>query len=221
LFKAILPVEFGDGKEMYTAVLSIIQKISPVLSKMIHDNWEYKPFSIVLPNEIHVLCPMLEEMLYGAKGIKVLEQVSHRELMKIDPDHSSLQFRFEKTFFRKWGNINFPLPDPHSIIFSWKQRWNSLFPEKIDVELPGYEEKKRFPVRIGYANIVTHSFTVSGYPAFTAFTGTVRLVSDQSFAKEFHMLARFAEYAGTGAKTTMGAGITKILSGEENADDGK
>ena len=216
MFKAILPVEFDDGKVMYSAVLAMIQKVSPVLSAMIHDNPCYRPFSLVLPNRIHVLCPMLEQMIGGLDGIEIIEKQDYRDLMHIQPDGQSIQFKFEKTFFRRHGNINLPIPDPFSILVSWKQRWNDIFPEKIETEIPKPDEQKRFPVWIAYANIVTHSYKVADYPAYTVFTGQVRLKSDSYFLQTFHTLARFAEYAGTGAKTTMGAGITKIVGGEEN-----
>ena len=214
MFKAILPVEFNDGKVMYSAVLKMIEKTSPVLSKMIHDNPKYRPFSIVLPNRIHVLCPMLEQMIGSINGLEIIEMQDYRELLTHKSERASTQFRFEKTFFRNWGNVNYPLPDPFFIIMSWKQRWNELLPEKINVELPAPSEQKRFPARIAYANIVTHSYQISSYPTFTVFTGNVRINPDASFTKEFYMLSRFAEYAGTGAKTTMGAGVTTIVKDE-------
>lgn len=216
MFKAILPVEFDDGKVMYSAVLAMIQKVSPVLSAMIHDNPRYRPFSLVLPNRIHVLCPMLEQMIGGLDGIEIIEKQDYRELMHIQPDGQSIQFKFEKTFFRRYGNINLPIPDPFSILVSWKQRWNDIFPEKIEVEVPYPHETTRFPVHIVYANIVTHSYKIADYPTYTVFSGQVRLKSDTSFLNTFHTLARFAEFAGTGAKTTMGAGITRIVDGEGN-----
>lgn len=211
MFKAILPLEFDDGKIMYSAVLKMIEKASPVLSKMIHDNPKYRPFSTALPNRIHVLCPMLEQMIGGLNGIEIVEKLDYTELLKCNAERASTQFYFEKTFFRNWGNVNYPLPDPFSIITSWKQRWNELFPEKINVALPAATEKKRFPARVAYANIVTHSYQISSYPTFTVFTGNVRINPDASFTQEFYVLSRFAEFSGTGAKTTMGAGVTTIV----------
>lgn len=211
MFKANLPVEFNDGKLMYSAVLKMIEKTSPVLSKMIHDNRNYRPFSIVLPNKIHVICPMLEQMIGGLDGIEITEHIDYRDLLKGNKGRVSTQFHFEKTFFRKWGNINYPLPDPLMILTSWKQRWNEIFPDKIDIEIPTYEENKRFPAKIVYANVVTHAYRIADYPTFTVFSGDVRIKPDLSIANEFHALSHFAEYAGTGAKTTMGAGGTTIV----------
>lgn len=214
MLKLRLPVQFEDGREMYGAVLAMINKTSPPLATMIHENVKYKPFSIELPDIVNALDLQTEAVFRDIPNVEVIREIDYRELLKTEPQKSA-QFRFQDVLNRSHG-INYPVADPAKLILSLKNRWNSLFPEKIQMVLPQAWER---PDQMGgqflklvYADTSTRSLKIGDWPAYITLCGNVRIkaVGDDEYRRNFMTLARFAEYAGTGSKTTMGCGVTRL-----------
>jgi CRISPR-associated endoribonuclease Cas6 len=208
-----LPIQFQDGKEMYNAVLAIIHKTSPVLSKMIHDNFDYNPFSLELPDIVNVIGLEIEPIFKELKGIEIIDEKSHVELLNTEYKNVSVLLQFHNTTFRTQG-FDVPLPIPERILTSLKERWNQLYPEKLNIPIPfpGGRSKNRTIVK--FANIHTTKHRIGEYHPFTAFYGKVGLKAfgDEDYIHQFNVLMRFAEFSGIGHKRPMGMGVVKILA---------
>lgn len=217
LLKIKLPIAFDDGKAMYDAVLAIINKKSPVLSKMIHDNMFYNPFSLQLPDVICVLGLEIVPLFKNLEGIKILEEKSHLDLLNDTYNNVSVLLQFQNTTFRQKG-YDVPLPVPELILNSLKERWNELFPEKIDIPIPFARENTRTKTVVKFANIHTAKHKIGDYHPYTVFYGKVGLKAfgNSDYIHQFNVLMRFAEWAGIGTKRSMGMGVVRILAdGEE------
>lgn len=218
MLKVRLPIQFQDGKEMYDAVLAIIHKKSPVLSKMIHDNFDYNPFSLELPDIVNVIGLELEPIFKELDGIEILDEKSHVELLNTKYNNVSVLLQFHNTTFRYQG-FDVPIPIPSRILTSLKERWNQLYPEKIDIPIPFPGEKKvKNHTIVKFANIHTTRHRIGNYHPFTCFYGKVGLKAfgSDEYIHQFNVLMRFAEWSGVGHKRPMGMGVVKILAdGEE------
>lgn len=212
--------KFSDGKEIYDAALRLINSVSPKFAAFIHATPTFKPFSTVLPDIVTILEPILEGMIKQVPGINVIDEFNYRDCFT-EVNQRLIKLYFEKTFFKR-AQTSYPLPDPWKIISSWKNRWNSIFPEKISIRLPLEHNTENERIELHYVNINTKKVVISDYrPTYYTFCGYVKFkwLGNDDELKQLWALARFAEFAGTGAKTTMGCGITKIIKeeGEANA----
>ncbi len=211
MIRARLPGKCADGKQIYSIALQIINRQAPQYAKFIHATHDYNPFSTVLPDTINILDPALEVIFKQVPNVEIIDERDHRETTpELD---GFIGLYFKDTFFRT-AQVSLPLPDPWRIIRSWKIRWNSLFGDKVSIELPiDGPRKDSERIQIRQAKIVTNCVRIADYRPYYAFTGHVRLkwLGSEKELRELWMLARFAEYAGTGAKTTMGCGVTKVV----------
>lgn len=213
MLKIRLPVEFKDGKEMYDAVLAMINKQSPVLAKTIHNDHNYNPFSLELPNIVKVLGLELEPFFKGLAGIEILEDKSHLNLLNDSYTNKSVLLQFRNTTFRTQG-FDIPLPTPERILVSLKERWNQLFPEKINIQIPFTHERAKNNTVVKFLNIHSTRHRVGDYHPFTSFYGKVGLkaIGDKQYMHQFNVLMRFAEWSGVGHKRPMGMGVVKLLA---------
>ncbi len=123
--------------------------------------------------------------------------------------------RFEMEFFTptafRRGDHDLPLPLPELVFGSYLQRARKLFP---DPEIPA-ELTHQLPelVYLARHNIRSAPF-FSGSSKVTGFVGTAEFVIPQKapdeLARWIHWLAHLAFYLGTGRKTTMGMGMTRL-----------
>lgn len=211
MLRVKLPIEYSDGKDIHSAALALIGAASPAMAKYTHQTQEFNPFSTILPDQVCILEPSIEFAVMQLPNIKILNQVNYRECFTGDGDEF-IVLRFQNTFFRN-GQTSYPLPDPWMMIKSWKQRWNSLVPDRISLELPIYGKRYNERVQIRYTNISTQRVLIADYRPYYAFSGVVKLkwIGSERELRDLWALARFAEFSGSGAKTTMGCGVTKIL----------
>lgn len=210
-----LPIQFDDGKTMYSAVLAMINKTAPTLAKMIHEVPTYIPFSLELPDIVNVVDPTLE-VISASWGLEEVKSLNHLDCFD-GPINESLSLEFKHTYFRK-GGISYPLPDPWMIIKNWKDRWNSIFSERISLDIPIYgSRKKENDMEIQFANLRIQQVRIENYRPMAACSGRLRMAwkGDKQGLRNVWALARFSEYAGTGAKTSMGCGVTRIESRRE------
>ena len=111
------------------------------------------------------------------------------------------------------NRLHLPLPLPSLMFRSWLERWNHFAPVYL-----GSDELIEYlatSVPITRHNIQTRSLTVhSG--RITGFTGHVSLQilhsTEPLIANVTNLLVEYARFAGTGMKTRLGMGQTKIQS---------
>ncbi|UYM81180.1 CRISPR system precrRNA processing endoribonuclease RAMP protein Cas6 [Heyndrickxia coagulans] len=221
MLKIKLPIQFDDGKAMYDAVLAIIHKHSPVLSKMVHDNHEYNPFSIELPDIVNVIGLEIEPFFKNLNGIEILRDVSYKDLLNKKYDNVTILVQFNNTTFSRKG-YDTPIPDPNHILQSLKDRWNQLFPDKIDIKIPFHGDNTREYTVIKFLNIHSATQKIADYRPYTVFYGKVgfKFYGDEAYVQKANILFRFAEFAGVGLKRQMGMGVTKILAkGDAKTND--
>lgn len=212
MLKIKLPIQFTDGKQMYDGVLAMINRISQPLARQIHEDMQYNPFHIELPDLLFSLSIELDAVMKAIPGIEVLEEKSHTELLTGKPeDYFTLQMDKVTFRFRGWYN---PIPDSCAILASLKNNWNALYPEKIRIPIPTFGEKSRIFTRVVRQNTITEKITTVPYPNIVAFKGKVALKSyqDADYIKEFSTLIRYGEWSGVGAHRSMGMGKMRIVS---------
>ncbi len=115
------------------------------------------------------------------------------------------------TVFRR-GSRDLLLPEPKLIFKGLIRKWQAYSDLKIDIDLREYIEDKVFisGVWIGSRRV---EFSSGGWVG--GFTGRVILGFDseeERVLKWLNTLARFAEFAGVGRKTTMGFGQVRFHS---------
>lgn len=211
MLKVRLPIKFDDGKQMYDAVLAIINKKSPVMATMIHDNISYNPFSLELPDIVNVLGLEIEPIFKSLDGIEIIAEKSHLDLLNDKYSQTSYSLMFQNTTFRT-DRCEVPLPMPDKIILSLKERWNQLYPEKISIAIPFPGERSKNFTFVRFANIRTTNHRIGDYHPYICFSGKVELKSygSDEYLHQFNVLMKFAEWAGVGHKRPMGMGVVKM-----------
>ncbi|RMH34897.1 MAG: CRISPR system precrRNA processing endoribonuclease RAMP protein Cas6 [Gammaproteobacteria bacterium] len=135
-------------------------------------------------------------------------QLANQRLFgKEQPKSWRLRFETPAAFHGSAGHLPFPLPD--SLVKSWLRRWNAFAPIALPDDLSDRTRSgvvvsaynlKTVPVRHGKRLIVGCTgweklYTVNLHPAMRA---------------ALNLLAHYAFYCGSGAKTTQGMGMTRI-----------
>ena len=181
------------------------------LSEALNNSW-----LPALPDEIE-----LAGMHWGVTGhttdpaehpwageISYSKLASQRLFGKETPKTWQLRFVTPTTFHGTAGHLPFPLPD--SLVKSWLRRWNAFAPIALPEDLPDLVRNgvvvsayrlKTIPVRHGKRLIVGCAgreklYAASLHPAMRA---------------ALNVLAHYAFYCGSGAKTTQGMGMTRLL----------
>jgi CRISPR-associated endoribonuclease Cas6 len=121
------------------------------------------------------------------------------------------------TAFKK-GRFDQPLPSPELVFKSLLKKWNFFSGIRIETPMSKYFRES---IHISGLWIRTKKVELSRLGKFTGFTGRVVYYLDvphEEPRRIVNALARFAEFAGIGRKTTMGFGkvtYVKQVSGEE------
>ena len=122
----------------------------------------------------------------------------------------SIKLKFlSPTTFRSGGR-NLPLPLPHLVFGSLIEGWNSFAPFAIGSEVKEFIERA---VVISGFRLHSELVSIAGGKQ-VGFMGhcTYTVTEENPFALAcLHLLADFAFYCGTGAKTTMGMGQTRRI----------
>jgi len=117
----------------------------------------------------------------------------------------------------KRGGADHPLPEPELIFRSLIRKWVAFsdFPLSVDLR-----KVIREGIFVSGAWIRTVKFELSEKARAVGFTGRVVLFvdsKDEEVLKWINALARFAEFAGVGRKTTMGMGKVRFGGKEETS----
>jgi len=109
------------------------------------------------------------------------------------------------------GRNRLPLPIPYLMFRSWLERWNQFAPVYL-----GSEELLAFlndAIILKSHNIQTRLFRLAN-GCVNGFTGKVTLQvlnsTEPLLANVAHLLVSYAQFAGTGMKTRLGMGLTKV-----------
>ena len=121
-----------------------------------------------------------------------------------------LFFRTPTTFRQDHGNL--PLPMPRLVFRNYWKTWNLYSPVYLGEELSDIIEKTLLLKR---HDIKTRMVNFGGKHGEVGFIGVCEFAIhrrlDSVFVLMMNLLADFAFYCGTGAKTTMGMGQTKRI----------
>jgi CRISPR-associated endoribonuclease Cas6 len=159
-----------------------------------------------LPWRITGIARMPEEHPWAGQ-IPYSQLASEHLFMSRPPKSWRLRFETPAAFHGSAGHLPFPLPD--SLIRSWMRRWNAFAPIALPDDLPQMVREsvvvsayslKTVPVRHGKRLIVGAAgwfklYAVNLHPAMRA---------------AVNLLAHYAFYCGSGAKTTQGMGMTVL-----------
>jgi CRISPR-associated endoribonuclease Cas6 len=114
------------------------------------------------------------------------------------------------TVFRSGGKRNNVFPEPALVFGSYWNKWQALSPVKMDDALNSYFEK----ISVTRYRLETGIWDFGSYQE-VGFSGTCRFEIDPSIPDDkkacINALADFAQFCGTGAKTTMGMGQTQRI----------
>ncbi len=122
------------------------------------------------------------------------------------PDTLEVEFVSPTTF--KSNQVHVPLPLPEHVWGSWLRRWNALSPASLPRETRALDEARLALSRYKLETRVVHYEKA----AWIGFTGVCRfriLSDDEFWLRLCNLLADFAFYCGTGAKTSFGMGQTR------------
>jgi len=121
-----------------------------------------------------------------------------------------LQF-LSPTAFRSGGKRNVVFPEPELVFGSYLNRWQAFSPVTLDDSVASWFDR----IVVARYQLETHILNFGSYQE-VGFTGRCRYELDKNTPEEvalaLNALADFAFYCGTGAKTTMGMGQTRIQS---------
>jgi CRISPR-associated endoribonuclease Cas6 len=112
------------------------------------------------------------------------------------------------TVFRSGGKRNNIFPEPTMVFGSYWNKWQALSPVKLEDDLNSYFDK----INITRYRLESKIWDFGSYQE-VGFAGVSRFEIDKNVPEEkivfINALADFAQFCGTGAKTTMGMGQTR------------
>jgi len=112
------------------------------------------------------------------------------------------------TVFRSGGRRNNVFPEPALVFGSYWNRWQALSPVKMDEDLKSNFEK----ISVTRYRLETGIWDFGSYQE-VGYSGTCRFEIDPNVPDDkiacINALSDFAQFCGTGAKTTMGMGQTR------------
>lgn len=144
----------------------------------------------------------------GAPGLSTYEQLLASEPL------AEFRFVFRTPTAFKQGRTSMPLPIPRLMFQSYLSRWNGFAPPEcaIDEDLPEVVERS---VMIKNHDIASRLLDMKNMK-MVGFIGSCTLGVDSGLSelqiRQITALAHFAQFAGTGAKTTVGMGQTLVNS---------
>jgi len=106
---------------------------------------------------------------------------------------------------------NVPLPLPGLVFDSYLQRWNAFAPVALHPDVKRYAEECVAISRYRLQTVLVE-FGAARHVGFVGSCQFMALVRDPYWLRLLNLLAAFAFYAGTGHRTTMGLGQTKVVS---------
>jgi CRISPR-associated endoribonuclease Cas6 len=149
-----------------------------------------------------------------------LRPASHAEIASGPPLREAKLTFHSPTYFSQNG-VHVVLPDPRLIVGSWRRRWNASLPEDHSLMIGDDQWREIHHVlRLANFELRTQAQDAGHGHDQGGFTGTATLRLDKNApaasCRNFGILARFAEFCGTGAQTTHGFGATTLFAAHEH-----
>jgi len=231
-------------RALYANLLRWIAAVDSDLATALHDRPVRKPFTLSAlrqgrDGDYRWRVTLLEDALWeplwaGAQAVGVLDlngctwpvrwsdaRITHRSyallLTGVRPaDHIEMEFVSPTTF--RAGDLDLPLPEPGAVFRSWLSRWNDFAPpdRRISTALL---DVVRANVAISGHRLWTEKHDL-GRSQVVGFVGQVTYVItqarrlNQALVWQLNALADYAEFCGTGRKTTHGMGQTRRMRRE-------
>jgi CRISPR-associated endoribonuclease Cas6 len=228
-------------RALYANLLQWFDAADPTLAEALHDRPVRKPFTISALHRdpdgrwrwrVTLLEDDLFEPLWaGVQAVgeidlngrtwpvcwpdaRVVRRSYEFLLTRVQPaERIALEFRSPTTF--RQGNLDLPLPEPTAVFRSWLSHWNDFAPaqRRIDTELLEVVHER---VGISDHRLRTEWHDL-GYSQIVGFVGQVRydIIEaerlNQALVWQLSALADYAEFCGTGRKTTHGMGQTRRI----------
>jgi CRISPR-associated endoribonuclease Cas6 len=131
-----------------------------------------------------------------------------------------LRMRFTSPTTFSAGRLDSPLPEPVAVVKSWLSQWNDFAPpdRRISTSLM---EVVLTNVAVDSHRIQTQKHDLGRGRTFVGFMGEVTFAVtqarklNQAFVWQLNALADYAEFCGTGRKTTQGMGQTRRVRREQ------
>lgn len=231
-------------RALYANLLGWMEAAYPGLGDVVHDRPVRKPFTISgltqdRRGEWHWRVTLLEDDLFDAlwAGVQAVGAIdlngrtwpvrwpdalitrqSYEHLIKNVRPTKALKMKFlSPTTFRQ-RDLDLPLPEPEPVFQSWLSHWNDFAParHRMSTDLL---DVCRACVAISAHRLHTEWHDL-GHSQIVGFLGKVtydimdarRL--DQALVWQLNVLADYAQYCGTGRKTTFGMGQTRRHHGK-------
>lgn len=156
----------------------------------------------------------------------VVEEASWATLRDCAPSATITLAMLTPTVFRSGRHEQLPFPLPGPVFGHQRARWNAFCPPDATMDLDLGELRlhiEHFEGRSethvdGHRRPGTEGRGAVRDVTFTGFVGTVTYRSHSASSarrgdplRDWHALARLATYAGTGANTTIGMGVTRLV----------
>lgn len=153
----------------------------------------------------------ISEVILGAReGEPWSGQVRFDELVEHTApiDHADVEIASPLAFKR--GDVHYPVPEPELFFGNLLRRWNDVTP------LPLPKTLEWEAVGISRLDLRTEPFALRRGGTVVGCKGRVRFVfrCDPAQKYLFHLLLRFAFFAGVGVKTAQGMGMCRMFSWE-------
>jgi len=124
------------------------------------------------------------------------------------PSPNALEIQFASLTTFHTGDVHMPLPVPEIALESWLKRWNKLSTASLPRAVEDLKEARLALNRYALQTQVVQYKNAT----WIGFTGDCRfriLTDDEFWLRLCNLLADYAFYCGTGAKTTFGLGQTR------------
>ena len=173
---------------------------------------------------------LLEPLLAGGRSVGVLDlngsevpvawsdirvrTKQYDDLVSEATEARYLNVRFvSPTTFRQ-GRLDLPLPEPGAVFHSWLSRWNDFAPPhlRMSTELLDVVHEHVAVARIGQLHTQRHDLGRSspvGFVGAVTFAITRARRLSRVDVRRLNALVDYAEFCGTGRKTTQGMGQTR------------
>lgn len=195
------------GQSAWFRVTSLMERETRLLLDSIFPNIEGQNVSLSRTS-FHV-------QKVAVSGHPWAKQASFESLVekhfKSEPQPSdALEVEFVSPTTFKSDHVHVPLPLPEHVLGSWLRRWNALSSASLPREVSALDEARLALSRYKLETRVVHYEKAT----WIGFTGLCRfriLSQDEFWLRLCNLLADFAFFCGTGAKTSFGLGQTRRM----------
>lgn len=204
-----IPTLLNPREEYYLRFTTFEGTLSNILTELIY---HCLPSEVLLENcSLKVVKTITQSEQHPWAGTSSYQDLINTHLLNATPPKPKIDLAFiAPTAFRSQDK-NIPLPLPGLVFGNLLEKWNAFAPVALNPELKRYSEEC---LALSQYNLHTSMLNIAGGKQ-VGFVGRCQFITinrDPYWLKQINLLADFAFYTGTGAKTTMGMGQTRRIS---------